>query len=279
MKIENLFKITVATIGLSLLFTACQNSSDALNSQAIATADVQIEAEANNITDDVLVMVDETYAQQEFANKSEMDHLNRWMPDCATVTEVVTNTTKDVTIDFGSACVLKNGNTVSGKILMHYVSDPIALTRTINVTFDNFYNNQRKIEGQHTILREHSNSNGNPQATNTESITITWPDGTVASKNGTRIHELIAGADTMAWGDDVLSITGNWTFTRKNGSVHSTTITTALRKELACRFIVSGVVSLENNGQSAVLNYGDGSCDDLATLTKNGVDEIIHLKK
>ncbi len=279
MKIKSFFKTIVPVIGLGILFMACQGSSDAINTQTIATADVEIEAEVNNITDDVLVMVDEAYTNVEFANKSETGILNHYMPDCAVVTKVVTNTTKDVTVDFGSACVLKNGNTVSGKIILHYVNNPAALTQSINVSFDNFYNNLRKIEGQHTVLRERSNTNGNLQITNTENITVTWRDGTKASKSGTRIHELIEGSNTMAWGDDVLSITGNWTFTRKNGSVHTATITTPLRRELSCRFIVSGVVSFDRDGQVAVLNYGDGICDDLATLTKNGVDEVIHLKK
>lgn len=283
MKSKNTFKILVSIVGLGFLLAACQGASDSLDMSLVAkqitTADIEKESEINNLSDDVFTMVGETYSNIEFANKSEMDNGNHYMPDCAVVTKVVTNTTKDVTIDFGSACVLKNGNTLSGKIIMHYINDKTALTKSIDVSFDNFYNNQRKIEGTHHVLRAFSNLNGNPQITNTENITVTWPDGTMASKSGTKIHELIEGFNTMAWGDDVFSITGNSTFTRKNGSVHTATITTPLRRELSCRFIVSGVVSFDKDGQIALLNYGDGTCDDIGTLTKNGVDEIIHLKK
>lgn len=283
MKSKNTFKILVTIVGLGFLLANCQSASDSLDlslaAKQITTADVEKESEINNLSDEVFVMVGETYSNTEFANKSEMDHRDHYMPDCAVVTKVVTDTTKDITIDFGSACVLRNGNTVSGKILMHYVNDRTAKTKSIDVSFDNFFNNLRKIEGTHHVLREFSNLNGNPQITNTENITVTWPDGSVASKSGTKIHELIEGFDTMAWGDDVFSITGNWTFTRKDGSIHTATITMPLRRELSCRFIVSGVVSFDKDGQVAVLNYGDGTCDDLGTLTKNGVDEIIHLRK
>lgn len=283
MKSENTFKILVTIVGLGALLSACQGASDSLDLQQaakqITTADVEKESEISNLSDDVFTMVSETYSNIEFANKSEMDNGNRYMPDCAVVTKVVTNTTKDVTIDFGSACVLKNGNTVSGKIKMHYINDKTAMTRSIDVSFDNFYNNLRKIEGGHSVLRAFSNANGNLQITNTENITVTWPDGTIASKSGTKVHELIEGFNTIAWGDDVFLITGNWVFTRKTGSVYTATITTPLRRELACRFIVSGVVSFDRDGQVAILNYGDGVCDDTGTITKNGVDEIIHLKK
>lgn len=283
MKTKNRFKILTTLASLGLLLTACQSSNESIDAQVSAAkinnADVELETEVNNLTDDISFMVDQTYTNEEFANKLETANGERYLPECAVVTKVITDTSKDIIIDFGEACILRNGNTVSGKILMHYINDKTAMTKSITVSFDNFYNNLRKIEGGHSVLRERSNANGNPQSTNTENLMITWPDGTFASKNGTEIHELIAGSDTHTWGDDVFSITGNWTFTRKDGSLHSVTITTPLRKELTCRFIVSGIETLEKDGQTAILDFGDGTCDDLGTISKDGVTETIHLKK
>ncbi|MFK5890118.1 MAG: hypothetical protein QM486_05245 [Flavobacteriaceae bacterium] len=278
-KMLNFFS-TLFTAGI--LLTACQSGSGDVVSQETAnqfTVDqVALETEVDNATEDVTVIVDQTYNDVEFANKTATPH-ERYLPDCATVTKDVTDTTKDITIDFGEACELRNGNTVSGIIMMHWVKDPTALTISIEVTFDNLFVNDKHIEGGYTVLRERSNNNGNPQSTHTFDVTVTWPDNSVASKNGTRTKELIEGQDTRAWGDNVFSITGNWNFTRKDGTVHVATITTPLRKELSCRFIVSGVIAFQKDDQAAVLDFGDGTCDDLGEVTKDGVTETIHLRK
>jgi len=282
MKTQNTNKFFTVLFTTGILLTACQSNSDAVVSQEVAAqitaSQVALETEVDNVTEDVTVMVDQTFNEVEFSSKSATPH-ERYLPNCATVTKVITDTTKDITIDFGDACELRNGNIVSGKIIMNYVKDSTAITRSVNVTFDNFFNNGKKIEGGYTSLKERSNTNGNPQSTNTVDFKITWPDGTFASKSGTKIKELIEGKDTRTWGDNVLSITGNWQFTRKDGSVHQSTITTPLRKELSCRFIVSGVISIQKDTQVATLDFGDGTCDDLGELTKDGVTETIHLRK
>ncbi len=283
MKTQNTTKIFTALFTAGILLTACQSGSNDIVSQDIATqisADqVAVETEVDNVTDNVTVIVDQTYADEEFANKSATTMATRYLPDCATITRVITDTTKDITIDFGEACELRNGNTVSGKIIMKYVKDTTALTRSVDVSFDNFFINEKRIEGGYSVFRERSNANGNPQSTHTFDVTVTWPDGSFASKKGTKTKELIEGQNTRAWGDNVFLITGNWHFTRKDGTVHVTTITTPLRKELSCRFIVSGVITFQKGDQSAVLDYGDGTCDDLGTFTKDGVTETIHLKR
>jgi|FLOH01.1.fsa_nt_gi hypothetical protein len=283
MKTQNTIKFLAVTFLLGIVFTSCQSSEGDVVAQDVveqfSAVQVQTETEVDNITEDVSSIIDQTFADQEYANKSEENHTNRYLPDCATVTKVITGNSKDVTIDFGDACELRNGNIVSGKIVMHYSNDKTALTKMIDVSFDNFYNNDKKIEGGHSVLKERVNANGNPQSTFTFNVNVTWSDGATASKSGTKIKELIEGNDTPAWGDNVFSISGNWAFTRKDGTVHTSTITTPLRKELACRFIVSGVVTFQKDGQTAVLDYGDGTCDDLGTLTKDGVTETIHLKK
>ncbi len=284
MKLQNKLQIFGAVLGIGLLLASCQKSGTDVVSQEtqqdqLAATAIETETEVDNVTDDVSVIVDQTYNNEEFANKSATLPRERYLPDCATVTKVITDTTKDITIDFGDSCVLRNGNTVSGKILIHYEIDKTALTKTVDVSFDNFYNNRRKIEGGFTILKERQNQNGNPQSTNTFNITVTWPDNSTAHKEGTKIRELIEGGDTFAWGDDVFEITGHWNFTRKDGTVHVATITTPLRRELSCRFIVSGVIALQKNDQATVLDFGDGTCDDLALLTKNGETTEIHLRK
>ena len=203
---------------------------------------------------------------------------DRYLPDCVTITVVIVQNMKTVTLDFGEGCELRNGNFVSGKIIMTYERDPEAASKMITYSFEDFYFNRKNVEGGGSILRERSNENGNPQSTKTFDVTVTWPDGLFASKVGKKVREMIEGQSTSAWGDNVFLITGNWTFTRRNGIVLSAKIIKELRRELACKFLVSGTIELSKNLDTAILDYGDGECDDLATVSINGGERReIHL--
>ncbi|MCB0472706.1 MAG: hypothetical protein KDC69_02580 [Flavobacteriaceae bacterium] len=263
---------------LGLILGSCSNNDttgDGLNDLDLKTA--QDEAEVDNISDESSAIIEEAFLTEE-SPETKSSSTDRYLPDCVTITAVIEQNTKTVTIDFGDGCSLRNGNDLSGKIVIDYERDTEAATKTINYTFDNFYFNSKKVEGGGTILRELSNGNGNPQSTKTFDVSVTWPDGSMASKKGVRIREWIEGFDTWAWGDNVFLITGNWTFTKVDGTVVTAEVTEPLRRELACRFLVSGSMELNRNGNTALIDYGDGTCDDLATVSINGGDPIeIHL--
>ena len=56
-------------------------------------------------------------------------------------------------------------------------------------------------------------------------------------------------------------------------------ITEALRREAFCKNIVSGKLEITKDGTSSILDYGEGECDDLATLTIGDIVTIIELKR
>lgn len=57
-------------------------------------------------------------------------------------------------------------------------------------------------------------------------------------------------------------------------------ITNPLVKIEDCDYIVSGTIEFQQNGETiAVIDYGDGECDDIATVTKDGETFDISLKK
>jgi len=274
----NLSILMLALVGL--LMTSCQDEDtiiDVPTSQEVDLKSTETEAELDKISDESSAIIEEAYLMEEFP-ETKSNASDRYLPDCVTITIVLVQNMKTVTIDFGEGCELRNGNIVSGKIILEYEKDPEAATKMISFEFDGFTFNDKKVEGSGSILRERSNENENPQSTKTGDVTVTWPDGTFANRNGTKIREWIEGHGTGAWGDNVFLITGNWMFTKKNGTVLSANITEALRKELACKFIVSGTIELSRNENNAVLNYGDGDCDDLATVSINGGErQEIHL--
>ena len=111
-------------------------------------------------------------------------------------------------------------------------------------------------------------------------ITHTWPDGEFNSKGGFKTREWIEGSETKPWSDNIFLIYGEWTNTLKNGDVYSSIIIEELRRELACKFIVRGIIEISKPEVSFTLNFGDGSCDDKAALTNSvGEEKEITIKR
>lgn len=276
-------KLTFGIIALmlfGLVLTSCNESDtiqEELSTEEIDLKAAETEAEIDKVSDESSAIIEEAYLMEEFPiTKSNVT--DRYLPDCVTITVVIVQNMKTVTLDFGEGCELRNGNFVSGKIIMTYERDPEAASKMITYSFEGFYFNRKNVEGGGSILRERSNENGNPQSTKIFDVTVTWPDGLFASKIGEKVREMIEGQSTTAWGDNVFLITGNWTFTRRNGNVLSAKIIKELRRELACKFLVSGTIELSKNLDTAILDYGDGECDDLATVSVNGGERReIHL--
>jgi len=286
-------KLELVLVAIAGLFLAsCQTDGTLTDvngtTQPISVATATTQTEADEVSDGVSNVVEQVYLEEESsaapaqtAKGSDSKTINyKFLPDCVTITKVITNTTKVVTIDFGNGeCAMPNGNVLSGKIIMSYEINTDAQSKTINYSFDNFYFNGKHVEGGKTIVRVRENENGNPQSTINLDLTITFPDGDVATMTGEKVREWVEGQDTPAWGDNVYLITGHWSVTNKNGQTHSVTVLEPLRRELSCRFFVSGIIELHRGDKVVTINFGDGECDDLAVVTINGEDHEIHLGK
>ncbi|TVZ56262.1 hypothetical protein OD91_1544 [Lutibacter sp. Hel_I_33_5] len=259
-----------------LVFTSCQNNDDL----ALDTPTSISEDEATNLilADDISEDVDDlvesdetgTFANGRVAASSETK--------CGTRTKEDTANGKIVTIDFGDGCERKNGKEFSGKIIITYVKADDSFSKT--VTFENFAVDGNPVTGSKSITKVKENANGNPEKTHTTDITVTVEDGVNIVKKGTKVKEKTAGADTKDIEDDVYSISGSWESVNKEGVAKTATITTNLRREGTCKHIVSGVIAITKDGASFTLDFGDGTCDNIATLTDaDGNVEEITLKE
>jgi hypothetical protein len=108
---------------------------------------------------------------------------------------------------------------------------------------------------------------------------LTLPNNTVIERSFDHQREWIAGFNTRNIWDDEVLITGTASGVTINGVAYTNTITTALHWTRACKFIVSGIIDIESEGkESIVLDFGSGSCDAVATVTKGGETKEITLK-
>ena len=284
---SSIFKLLMLVAIGALFFTSCEdeNSSGIINSESITENETIALIETDDIADEVDNVIDDflkedlTLSSKEIASKGEgIVHGGR--PDCVTKTVDEEENTKVVTLDFGDGCELPNGHILAGRIILSYTHDLDAETIIITKSFDGFSFNDVTVEGGNTIVRVRENENGNPQSTKTFNVVMTWPDGEFVTKEGTKSREWVEGFETRTWGDNIYLITGNWTATFKDGTVCSASIVEDLRREMACRFIVSGIIEFTKDGLLSSLNFGDGTCDNMAIFTDSeDVESEIVLKR
>ena len=254
-----------------ILMTACQNEDATTETEETAIDELALRsAEIDVMSDDIGIIVEES--------SQEDESVVSFLPPCVTITTQISQGYRERTLDFGTGCELPNGNIVSGILTTRREIDVNPARFVIAVTFNNFHHNGVLIEGTRSVERVASNDNGNPQATAEVDMQVTWPDGSTATREGTRIREWIEGVGSGTWADNVFLITGNVSTTGRLGNTYATNITTPLRRELVCAFIVSGTVELSLNGNTGVLTYGNGDCDNEASWTNpNGNTQTIYL--
>ncbi len=248
--------------------------------ETFEVAQLQASDESELISEEIINIGEDVYATDEIQATSKGSYSSDYLPDCVTITTVVTSTSKEKTIDFGEGCELPNGNLLSGKIILSYLKDMEVATKMLSLSLENFTFNGVSVEGNASVQRMRSNDNGNPQSDAVASFTGEWPDGSTASFTGNRTREWIEGFGSGFWGDNVFLISGKGTYTGKLDNVFVKETISPLRRELSCRFIVSGILEISKNDTTISLDFGDGSCDSKGILTyPNGESEEIFLRR
>jgi hypothetical protein len=90
-------------------------------------------------------------------------------------------------------------------------------------------------------------------------------------------QEWTAGFDTRDKSDNIYFLSGIGSVTINDTASYTKTITSPLLFNASCDYISKGVVELTKNGTTATIDYGDGTCDNKATVTINGTTEEINL--
>ncbi|HQW84437.1 MAG TPA: hypothetical protein PK987_08255 [Ferruginibacter sp.] len=198
---------------------------------------------------------------------------NNFIP-CATVTITpLIGFPKTIVIDFGPACTGPFGIVRSGKINI-VISDSVRNPNsTAIMTFDNYFVSGYKIEGTYTWTNT-STATTRSWERKTENGKVTAPTGKYWLHQGIRNVIQTDGVSTpLDLTDDAFSITGNHRVTNEAGAYRDITVLEALQKKNSCHNISKGKLKVQGPNHFAVINYGDGTCDNLATISIDGRPE------
>lgn len=279
-------KFLLVGVFITLTLFSCSPNEPTTDSTAVSSDDVAITAKIDSSIEDIDAIAEDQFGAQQMTGKTAI-YRKSILPTCATITTVLTNNSWIKTIDFGTeGCTLTNGNIIKGKITISFANDFSSSSHSISMVFDGFYHNGKLIQGTRTVTHALQTTELlneiHPVLTNTIDLSITFDDGTNFSVTGTRTREMVEGYNTpLEWADNVFLVTGNSTITKKDGTVISSEITSPLRYEKSCAspFPVSGTKTITKNDTTATLDFGNGDCDRLATLTIDNVTTEITLKK
>lgn len=266
---KNLF-LPFLLLTLPLLFVAC-------NKDDKSAEDMEVTTSLDVLTAQDLFQDTEEEVDYELGTRDPEDL-------CPIVTVVPGDGSypRTVTIDYGTeGCEGLNGRIRKGIIqvtLTDTLSNPGAV-RTVE--FIDFSVDDVQIEGTKTLTN--NGLNGEGQLTFTRVISdasLTFPNGDVAEWDATQQITLIEGTGTPGRLDDVSRIEGNSSGVNRNGNPFTSEITTPLIKPFVCPWVVSGVRSVTVNNHTWTLDYGDGTCNKIALLTRpDGTTKTVMIRR
>jgi len=268
-------KGALSLLVLGLVFTSCSKDETATeqDNQSDDTTEVQRSAEIDQIDNVVGDLVIDAYEGHENSESGRNSYTGD-IPECVTITVVAQQGYRQVTLDFGSEGCVVNGHLIQGQLIFEYTRDIEAQQIMISYDLVDFYFDAKNVIGSRNILKELSNDNGNPQFTHNLNVTVIWPNGVQASREGIRIREWVEGFGSGIFSDNVFEIRGDWTATFVNGNTHTYEVLEPLRREVICAYFVSGTFDVQRTNFGGVFDFGDGECDNMASFTFNNGQEI-----
>jgi hypothetical protein len=218
--------------------------------------------------------------------------LNRITP-CYTITVTRLNPPDlfpvRIVIDFGTTgCRGLDGHFRRGKIITEYTGGRLIVPGAMAVTtFEGFYVDSIKVEGTHKIKNTSTSNTADRQFTvDVVGARLTRPSGNYTEWHNHKVITQIEGQITVAPLDDIFRIEGTAGGKVKRGALIAaweSNILEPLFKKFSCRWIVKGKIRTvrginTNTRWIAVLDFGNGNCDNEATITINGVSRQITLR-
>lgn len=185
------------------------------------------------------------------------------------------NWPKVLMVDFGNiGCQGSDGRIRKGKIVAELTGRYRAQGTVVTINLEEYYVNGNHVEGTKVITNEGYQSDEHLTfSILVQNAKITKPDGDVITWSSQRQRVWVEGEGTPwpNFADDIYEVTGSAQGTGAAGYDFEMNITQALRVELDCDWITTGTIDIIPEGVPVrLLDFGDGTCDNYATVTIEG---------
>ena len=176
-----------------------------------------------------------------------------------------------IAFDWGTGCTsADDGIMRSGKITAAVSGMMNTQSSVVTFTFSDFSSNGNKISGVHRITYMGLNAGNNwPRYAIFTEAKIEFPDTKFINYRAEYVRLQSEGSATpLNISDDVWRIEGTSSGTTREGIAWTASYPSAVVKKASCKWFSSGTVKITPEGGVAhTIDYGDGACDNKATLT------------
>ena len=264
----NFNKLIFSAALLSIVAVSCKKDD---NDKDTDTNSAKYDAVAQTVFNDMSDVSDQAATKGDLSG-FKLDGSDGILTSCAVITIDTLSTPKVCIIDFGSGCTGNDGKTRAGKINVSFTGPYKQAGTVITITPVNYSVNGNVVSGSKTITNNGANSAGFlSYSVVVDGQIILAGNGGVITWQANRTREFIEGVNTSIFADDVYRISGSSTGTKISGSTWTTNITTSLVRKISCRQFVSGILTITpSNKPARTVDYGNGNCDNTATVTING---------
>lgn len=258
--------IIIMMIGLVSCSEEGQNLSTDLT---VETNEFEIEQDIDDALDegDIFSAID--VAKVPSSGRASNDNLPDSSYICAEIMHDKDN--QVITIDYGDGCVGLDGILRSGKIIITYTDHYLYPGAVLTKTFEEYYVNQRHVEGLFTLTNTSVNLADHPEFNMIlEGGKVTFEDQTIATRESDFVITWINAANPL---NDEYHKDGVASGSR-SGIRYSVTITSTLVKKNLCKsqgihLPVQGTKYIERQDlPSLTIDYGNGECDNEVTITR-----------
>jgi len=266
-----------------IVFASCNDEGEtpfAETEDEIINTDTELDADFEDVDNLTLESMEiEVYSGSPGARVAGRRH---HLPDCAEVTHDYEAMT--ITIDFGDGCELRNGKEASGVIFISYTGRKFIPGSIITTTFESFTIDGKLIEGTRVLENISASLEDNPtfHITLTDGK-VTLEDGTFATREADRTVMWVRANNPL--NDEFHVLEGstangaNFEGLSYSISVVETIVYKNLCNEEMVKAPVSGVKQVIKGDVEYVVDFGDGECDNLATITSGDETWTIELKR
>ncbi|MEN8249593.1 MAG: hypothetical protein ABFS32_11720 [Bacteroidota bacterium] len=263
---------TIMLVILLILSMSCTTELDSVNSinqidEAAVAAELIAQADFEEIDD----MSSNAMVATDGSTGGRVTGYNDDRLNCAIVNHDFENNT--ITIDFGEGCTGPNGVERSGMIIITYDGRRFMPGSSWSITFENFYINDRHIEGTRTTTNISETLLDSPKFHITlENGKVTWPDSTFATREVDRVR---------VWNREDNPLMDQWLILAESTTEgvnrrevnYSTLVLEDLVYQRSCRgphkgrIPVAGVKEVTLGEDTFTVDFGDGECDTIVTIT------------
>lgn len=184
-------------------------------------------------------------------------------------------------INFGSSCLCFDGSYRGGQITVYYhgVLNKFEEGYYERYNFVNYKVDNYIINGWVSKIHKGKDGSGSIvyNVQRVDSVTVD-ADKNYIKGNSSRTLTWYKGAETPQTSDDAYRLTGKGGFTSPDKAYYTIDIVKPLNIERSCNWITEGVINIyPENLTQRVLDYGNGQCEDDATVDVNGVKTALKL--